>query len=179
MAHHQDRALLGIWQQILKEYTGRDLTQDLNRLIELAGVAESLHLKGKATLGKYCAGLWETGFERQLCWSSQQHNLGPSNPDLKPSVNDRIAILYPTNYVAPSWSWASPQHDAQLVSIRRRAMVHLPRKNYKSISNVPVMLLGGSARAISWPQQTCAEHVWDPEANHPDSWSIFRVATVN
>ncbi len=126
--HHQDRALLGIWQQILKEYTGRDLTQDLNRLIELAGVAESLHLKGKATLGKYCAGLWETGFERQLCWSSQQHNLGPSNPDLKPSVNDRIAILYPTNYVAPSWSWASPQHDAQLVSIRRRAMVHLPRK---------------------------------------------------
>ncbi len=104
---HLDRWLFQIWHEILKEYTGRHVTKASDRLIALAGVAESLHLKGRGTLGKYCAGLWETCFERQLCWSSQAYNPGPSHPDTKPSINDGISIRYPTTYVAPSWSWAS------------------------------------------------------------------------
>lgn len=77
------------WNEIVKSYSGRDLTYQTDRLPALSGVASIIYNK---TGVRYLAGLWEQTLPANLCWHLE-------------SVD--ILKYAPTQYVAPSWSWAS------------------------------------------------------------------------
>lgn len=75
------------WPQVVRLFTGADLTFPRDKLPALSGVAKRIYCqKG----GQYLAGLWrDERIEAQLCWRAD----GPK--------------IRPTEWRAPSWSWAS------------------------------------------------------------------------
>lgn len=78
-----------IWQRLVSDYTSRDLSNSLDKLPALSGIATKFH---EALPGKYgyCAGLWREFFPGCLGWCL------PAPQKSKP-----------VDYPAPSWSWAS------------------------------------------------------------------------
>jgi hypothetical protein len=77
-----------LWKEIVKEFTMRSITRDTDRLISLAGIAETVSKSANLT---YLAGLWGENLHAGLIWATMR------------SANPRRT----TGYVAPSWSWAS------------------------------------------------------------------------
>lgn len=75
------------WAQVVRLFTGANLTYARDKLPALSGVARRVHSqKG----GQYLAGLWrDERIEAQLCWSV-------IIPEARPNI-----------VRAPSWSWAS------------------------------------------------------------------------
>ncbi|KAM6511157.1 hypothetical protein FALCPG4_016158 [Fusarium falciforme] len=79
------------WREVFADFSGRSLTYDTDKLPALAGVASAFSalsaLSGE-NQGRYCAGLWQKTLPENLLfyWN---------NPTC------------PTQYLAPSWSWAS------------------------------------------------------------------------
>lgn len=94
---------LSTWQTIVEEYTRRDLTDEGDRLVAIAGVAEFLQNIAQGRLGRYFAGLWERGFERQLCWT----------------VGYPFSISHSATYLAPSWSWATLRNGVSPANIEQ------------------------------------------------------------
>lgn len=84
------------WYDIVEDYTERNITKDTDRLPALAGLAEQY----KEVTGKeYLAGLWLEDLPIKLLW----RRVGDHEP--------------PTNYCAPSWSWASPKGSVEFSTI--------------------------------------------------------------
>ncbi|KAK3950628.1 heterokaryon incompatibility protein-domain-containing protein [Pseudoneurospora amorphoporcata] len=82
------------WDSIVTEYNARQLTQYLDRLPAVSGMAKVFaHLTGS----RYVAGLWVDNFLRNLCWY-----LDKSEEDGQKGV-----VAVGEYYIAPSWSWAS------------------------------------------------------------------------
>jgi hypothetical protein len=81
------------WDSVVSIYAGRDLTKSGDKLVALSGIAS---MSQAITKDNYYAGLWESRFCTQLLWSI----LGcrRSNSELSQR---------PSEYRAPSWSWAS------------------------------------------------------------------------
>ncbi|KAM5350818.1 hypothetical protein ACJ41O_007323 [Fusarium nematophilum] len=77
------------WDQIVKEYSKRDLTFDTDKLPALAGIAKAFS-ESRHDLGRYLCGLWENQLEGCFFWSLTEE------PQPKPSGS-----------CIPSWSWAS------------------------------------------------------------------------
>ncbi len=77
------------WYQIIEAYTVRSLTFEKDRLPAIAGIAKVV---GRLTCYSYKAGLWDEDLVRGLAWYI-------NNP------GDERARC--SDYVAPSWSWAS------------------------------------------------------------------------
>lgn len=80
----------------MQEYTSRSLTYEKDKLIALAGVAQELSRIWKDT---YLVGIWRGDVNRQLLWA-------------KDGILDRITgseikATRPTQFRAPSWSWAA------------------------------------------------------------------------
>lgn len=92
------------WQRIVKEYSGRSLTREEDKLITLSPVAS----KFGRTINRehtYVAGLWHfqhrafvKEFIKQLQWVGE-------DDDQRYASVPRLS-----NYVAPSWSWASQSY---------------------------------------------------------------------
>ncbi|KAJ9656351.1 hypothetical protein H2198_005034 [Neophaeococcomyces mojaviensis] len=82
---------VSIWEGLVSKYTSLDITYAEDRLVAISGLSQHLEDSVDGKLGRYCAGLWETGFERQLLWQIW--------PDIR--------LQGATSYLAPSWSWAS------------------------------------------------------------------------
>lgn len=82
--------LCEVWPNIVKSYSGTQLTYGRDKLIALAGISRQI---GKKIEGNYLAGLWEADLLGQLLWRGfgAQHRR-------------------PT-YRAPSFSWASIDLD--------------------------------------------------------------------
>jgi hypothetical protein len=76
------------WNNIVEEYSKKNLTQESDRLIALYGIAQSI--KQQYTHDEYIAGMWEKHLLNQLLWMTYT-NLKKGRPE----------------YRAPSWSWAS------------------------------------------------------------------------
>ncbi len=72
----------------MRAYSASALTKDSDRLVALHGVAMKVQ---KVLKCQYMAGLWARNIEGQLAWKV-----------VLPSISHR-----PSEYVAPSWSWAS------------------------------------------------------------------------
>lgn len=77
---------LAFWKTIVEDYSGRNLTFEIDKFHVLSGIAEKV---SEIIHSKYLAGLWERDIARQLYW--QITDFGP--------------II--SSYIAPSWSWAS------------------------------------------------------------------------
>jgi hypothetical protein len=76
------------WRSIVQAYSKCKLTRQRDKLPAIAGIAKSMGLKSDR--GRYVAGLWEDGLLYQLMWFVED------------SSGER-----PSEYRAPSWSWAS------------------------------------------------------------------------
>jgi hypothetical protein len=83
-----DDALL-IWSRIVTSYSGCNLTYETDKLVAISGLAMRLSTRMGA---RYCAGLWERSLPIQLLWKSDRYR----------GRHSRYS-----EYVAPSWSWAS------------------------------------------------------------------------
>lgn len=82
------RSILGAWRQIVNMYAECQLTREEDKLVAISGLAKTV----QAALGgtPYYAGLFETSLLASLCWGTF---LGTGKR--------------PTQYRAPTWSWAS------------------------------------------------------------------------
>ena len=75
------------WDKFVGRYSELDLTFGTDRLPGISGIAREIALPA---LGTYLAGLWEHQLPQALLWKSTG-----------------IVIDRPSQYLAPTWSWAS------------------------------------------------------------------------
>lgn len=83
------------WDKLVNSYTARLLTFETDRLPALSGIVWKYT---KTTQSPYLAGLWEHSLPASLCWASYDLNWQGSHNSLDYQFSQ---------YVAPSWSWAS------------------------------------------------------------------------
>jgi hypothetical protein len=82
-------ALAHLWAAMVKRYTSSRLTYENDKLVALSGLAKAVQ---SGLEDEYLAGLWKGGVIRQLLWYT-------------PFTSGEY--VYPKDFVAPSWSWAS------------------------------------------------------------------------
>jgi hypothetical protein len=96
------------WLQTVEEYTKRVLTNDQDKLPALAGVA---HLVARQTGDMYFAGLWRADIIQCLNWSIEvfqpRHYCDDPAHDAAMPPATKSSVRYPSEYRAPSWSWAA------------------------------------------------------------------------
>ncbi|KAF5591751.1 hypothetical protein FPCIR_6031 [Fusarium pseudocircinatum] len=83
------------WEQVVHEYTSRQLTNPADKLPALSGLAQQ---RKQVRGGVYLAGLWRDSLIHDLCW----YHVSNYNDPRSGGVGHR-----PQCYRAPSWSWAS------------------------------------------------------------------------
>ncbi|CAO1602657.1 hypothetical protein XANCAGTX0491_006261 [Xanthoria calcicola] len=81
-----------LWENLLRDFSRRDLTIFSDRLHAISGLAARLRRIGAFT-GRYVAGLWESRLDKLLLWSRSSARLATTIPVEK---NTRIS----------TWSWA-------------------------------------------------------------------------
>ncbi|RMZ86256.1 hypothetical protein DV737_g60, partial [Chaetothyriales sp. CBS 132003] len=85
--------LYDTWQCLITEYSARSLSVTMDKLPAIAGLAKKFHEHHGDT---YLAGCWKQSILDDLLWAHEKIAHGPSHRRTKP-----------TEYRAPSWSWAS------------------------------------------------------------------------
>lgn len=87
------------WYEVINRYSHREMSFENDKLPALAGIAQDYarYLR----LGYY-AGLWQYELHRQLLWRR-----AGSMSDQPPQNYSWYHLRSPTQYRAPSWSWAS------------------------------------------------------------------------
>ncbi|KAI9878174.1 MAG: hypothetical protein M1830_001711 [Pleopsidium flavum] len=78
------------WRDTVWAYTARKLTRDTDKLPALSGLAKTIHA---STGDRYLTGIWAADLLDGLSWEAVPGDVEP--------------ITRPTEYRAPSWSWAS------------------------------------------------------------------------
>jgi hypothetical protein len=78
-----------LWYQLVTKYTRRDLTISSDRILAISAIADRLQL---FLNDEYCAGHWRSRLHKELLW--------------RVSLSDGLKPR-PSEYQAPSWSWAS------------------------------------------------------------------------
>lgn len=91
------------WQITITSYTLCNLTKHTDKLIAVSSIAREL---ANMMPYRYLAGLWDTNILEQLTWI----NINGRTTSPRKRVRD-------TDYVAPSWSWASVEAAVQSYSI--------------------------------------------------------------
>lgn len=84
---------IAIWSNIVSEYSACHLTRGTDKLVAIGSLAAELQRKLQHT-DTYIAGLWKSQLPASLVWEMYNSRTGPKD-------------LRPTEYRAPSWSWAS------------------------------------------------------------------------
>lgn len=82
------------WMALVIAFSHAHLSNETDVLPALAGLASAF---SKKALGTYYAGIWEASLPVALCWYTSQ-------VDSEVTTHSR-----PTEFVAPTWSWASVQ----------------------------------------------------------------------
>ena len=111
----------------MQDYSRRKLTYSKDKLIALSGLAHDYserevqpgasykHYKGEQR-GKYAAGLWEVDMPSALLWRTYQY---PPNMTRAVNATPLRPPQRPSDYRAPSWSWASVDgrisYDSQML----------------------------------------------------------------
>jgi len=78
------------WEEIVTQYSARNLSYSSDRLPAISGLASLLHKRLSSEEDEYLAGLWKGALVQQLSWRV----VGP--------LKDRYC-----QYQAPSWSWVA------------------------------------------------------------------------
>jgi hypothetical protein len=81
-----------IWPNAVIMYSRGNLTYPTDRLVAISGVAKWIEAQTK---DDYLAGMWRKNLEMQLAWCLVRNKDDPSS------------LTRHTEYLAPSWSWAS------------------------------------------------------------------------
>jgi hypothetical protein len=89
------------WFELVERYTARSLTKQSDILPAFSGLARSIASK---TSDRYVAGLWESYFAHCLLWASDVGDTG------------ELKHTRPTDYLAPTWSWASIRGPVKYLS---------------------------------------------------------------
>jgi hypothetical protein len=111
-----------MWNRIMEDYSGREITCQEDRLPAIAGVAEVL-LEIWNKEDAYIAGMWKSCFVEQLGWYFTD-----SKPTSEP----------PCIYVAPSWSWLSANQKI----MTKKARSHMPEEyEYSAIAELEDYML--------------------------------------
>jgi hypothetical protein len=85
------------WFKIIEDFSSRNLTFELDKLPALSGlVQESMKMHGS-----YYAGLWEKDMPSALLWRTRNEIYVP----------EKKLPRRPSQYRAPTWSWASVEGD--------------------------------------------------------------------
>jgi hypothetical protein len=84
------------WTSIVSQYTSRALTNPMDKLPALSGVASTVASQGK---DDYVAGLWKSDLHMGLSWKIDQSILDPAFTGKPPC------------YRGPSWSWVSTDYS--------------------------------------------------------------------
>jgi hypothetical protein len=107
-ASEKDESRHDRWYKLVEEYTGRNLTRDQDKLPALSGLANLMAAK---TGDVYVAGLWKRDVIKDLFWSVEivepSHYCDNPEHDAAMPPATKASVKHPTQYRAPSWSWAS------------------------------------------------------------------------
>ena len=98
---HPDSVHLGTWDSIVRKYSVTSLTKGEDKLVAISGIAK--RMQGLLD-DEYLAGLWRKDLPGQLLWWVDNGDLVPESPTELPPAR-------PRPYRAPSWSWASIDHE--------------------------------------------------------------------
>lgn len=95
------------WYEVVRDYSGRQLTKSIDKLPALSGVAMVI---GDILKDTYLAGLWKNDFVWGLCWKVTEpwhyrHGQKPAN-----TSSGSYSQARARDWIAPSWSWASCNH---------------------------------------------------------------------
>lgn len=87
------------WELLVMNYCSRELTNPMDKLPAILGLAQQFAKFSNGRNGRYLAGLWEADLPSSLVWHRMtvSFNLPQPNHDL----------ARPESYRAPTWSWAS------------------------------------------------------------------------
>jgi Heterokaryon incompatibility protein (HET) len=83
------------WRQVVEAYSRRQLTQHIDKLPALSGIANAISAVREGDV--YLAGLWKNSLLFDLTWRTEQGKWDDGD----------VKIMKPSDYRAPSWSWAS------------------------------------------------------------------------
>ncbi|KAH8886048.1 HET-domain-containing protein [Thozetella sp. PMI_491] len=135
------------WERIVETYTGCNLTFGGDKLIALSGIASRI---GSSLMAqdKYIAGMWRRDLEGQLLWW----------------VNNPVAA--PTQYRAPSWSWAAVDGSVSVHFERRNLLIQVEAVHIEHCTtNVTGAISDGWLRLRGILKRVCAiqnsEGGWD------------------
>lgn len=110
-AEQHRRSLYTLWYQVINEYTPRSLTFESDRLLAIAGLAQSL---SRVLNDEYIAGIWRGDLLIGLQWMGGISN---SSAGYLSRTNPRRA---------PTWSWASINLSAPLTLTRQGLPLGIP-----------------------------------------------------
>lgn len=125
------------WYRWIEEFSVRGLTQLSDRLPAISGLAHRVseylvtHLKHRITQPQYCAGIWGDDLLNGLLWN------GFNKPRSRP-----------TEYYAPSWSWAAIKTDTAFPMIMEEERHRLSDDDGSGTMGVP-RHFQGTAKPIS------------------------------
>jgi hypothetical protein len=96
------------WLKLVEVFCTRKLTMDYDKLVAISGLASIVAEKSGDC---YYAGLWKSNFLNSLCWKKKvrvPHHLC-SDEEHEHALPDATSakIIVPSQYRAPSWSWAA------------------------------------------------------------------------
>ncbi|KAE9376143.1 HET-domain-containing protein [Stipitochalara longipes BDJ] len=96
------KSALFSWEDIIIDYSKRQLTYDSDKLPAISGIADKLQ---RDIGGRYLAGIWETDL-CGLLWYCGNKPIR-CKLDSIPPPKSQIPVRSPKTYRAPTWSWAS------------------------------------------------------------------------
>ncbi len=116
--HESLAAFHANWFELVAVYSGRSLTKPTDKLIAISGIANRI---ADDSGYQYVAGLWKETLLLDLLWHVDPHS--------------NSALLEPrgTDYVAPSWSWASTKGIAAS-SFFQPELASVPLVQVKSVT---------------------------------------------
>ena len=147
------------WLDAVENYSARDLTSPSDRFPALSGLAKAFAGKTHDT---YLAGIWRGDFHRGLLWHRSYMGSAPART---------LKWSRPSEYRAPSWSWASLEGPVNAVQLlRSEGLPHMqnlsnlsqlrfldatitptnPRYPYGTLSAATLRVSGRVKRAISF-----------------------------
>jgi hypothetical protein len=115
-----DCQLVHLWEGLIIENSSRQLTVATDRLPSLAGIAQRFAEAMKVKGDEYLCGLWKRDLPRLLMWE----------------CHPRPDVVRPTQYIAPSWSWASVNALVQFHSRERYPFALFERQVHESFGFV-------------------------------------------
>ena len=146
-----------LWLRIRAEYSEKHLTVATDKLAAFSGVARMVHTFLKSPKEDYLAGMWRPKLLTELLWEKD------SESNLKVTQKN-----YSSEYIAPSWSWASldsPWWDYRLKtydSKRLGVYIHIleaktfpHRDEYGSVSG-GFLTIRGSLHYVELTSSPCA-----------------------